>query len=358
MSATITEQPVKIQVSTKSVSTFKDTPGVDVKKTASVPNEVIEARSKTLFLNTHGDWRDDLVRDGYAVIKGAFSKEHAKKYQQEAFKWLKSFNNEKLDLENPETWTRENLPPVRADINVYSSYGVNHEKFLWDARMEPGVLEIFEKLWGTDQLLASFDGLNITLPNRKDQSRKSPWPHFDQSPFKGGLHCVQGILSFSEQGPNDGGLVVYRGTHKLFNEFFATQVRREDWDEFNYYEVSQEQLKWFMDRGCEEVKVNCEPGDVVIWDSRTCHWGMEPTEKSNVIRTVLYSCFTPAEFATDEALDRKKEIFEKWLGTTHWPHTDLVATSNHIPGQFDRTEPLTKPELSDKLLKLTGAKRY
>ena len=31
-------------------------------------------------------------------------------------------------------------------------------------KSEPGVIEPFSKLWGTDELLVSFDTVNITLP--------------------------------------------------------------------------------------------------------------------------------------------------------------------------------------------------
>ncbi|KAG7918960.1 hypothetical protein KL905_003971 [Ogataea polymorpha] len=359
MSATETVTTLTLEpTSTKSVRTYKDAPGIVVTKTKSVPNELIEAASATLYLHPHGDWRDQLIRDGYAVIKAAIPKQKAREYQQKAFGWMKSFGNDRLDFLDPETWKKENLPPVDVNINVYNCYGVTHEKFMWDARMEPGVLGAFEKLWNTDQLLASFDGLNVTLPNRKDAQRKSPWPHFDQSPYKAGLHCVQGIISLSDHGPEDGGLVVYKGSHNLFNEFFSTQIRKEDWDEFNYYQLSDEQLQWFLDHGCEEVKVNCEAGDLVVWDSRTCHWGMEPTEKSNTVRTVIYSCFTPAKFASEEALSKKKELFENFSGTTHWPHADLTAVRNPTHTNVERTGPLEKPVMTDKLLKLAGAKPY
>ena len=36
----------------------------------------------------YGDWRDDLVRDGFAVIKGAIPKERAEKYADAMFGWL------------------------------------------------------------------------------------------------------------------------------------------------------------------------------------------------------------------------------------------------------------------------------
>ena len=35
-----------------------------------------------------GDWRDDLARDGYAVIKGAIPRERADKYANQMYSWL------------------------------------------------------------------------------------------------------------------------------------------------------------------------------------------------------------------------------------------------------------------------------
>lgn len=37
---------------------------------------------------TFGDWRDDLARDGYAVIKGAIPRERADKYADQMYSWL------------------------------------------------------------------------------------------------------------------------------------------------------------------------------------------------------------------------------------------------------------------------------
>lgn len=37
---------------------------------------------------TYGDWRDDLVRDGFAVIKGAIPKERADQYANAMYSWL------------------------------------------------------------------------------------------------------------------------------------------------------------------------------------------------------------------------------------------------------------------------------
>lgn len=35
-----------------------------------------------------GDWRDDLLRDGYAIVKGAIPRERADKYADSMYSWL------------------------------------------------------------------------------------------------------------------------------------------------------------------------------------------------------------------------------------------------------------------------------
>lgn len=78
----------------------------------------------------------------------------------------------------------------------------------WEARTEPAVVEIFEKLWGEKELLSSFDGMNISLPNRKDLNW-SPWPHCDQNPErKGRVHpepaAEQDILTLHQDASRSG----------------------------------------------------------------------------------------------------------------------------------------------------------
>jgi hypothetical protein len=75
---------------------------------------------------------------------------------------------------------------------MYFAYGSTHEKMAWEARSEPAVIDIFEKLWETKELLCSFDGLNISLPRRKDLNW-SPWPHCDQNPNRKGYVSIHSI---------------------------------------------------------------------------------------------------------------------------------------------------------------------
>lgn len=300
--------------------------------------------------------------NGYAVVKNAIPRDRAIAYQKKALDWVTSFGTE-LDLSKPETWTKANLP-IQSKINTFHQYSVVHEKFMWDARTEPGVLGAFEALWGTEELLVSFDSLNITFPNRKDVPRKPSWEHIDQSPLRRGLHCVQGVISLSNSGPEDGGLVVYPGSHKLNDEFFDTQTDKSTWEVLDRYSYTPQELKWYTDRGVKPHKVCAEHGDLILWDSRTVHYGDEPTEKGKTIRTAIYVAYTPAKFAEKEALETKSKIFKEYGGTSHWPHDNIRIRNNEALFEDgtrdprDRPEPLEKAEMSDKLLKLAGVMPY
>lgn len=293
-------------------------------------------------------------------MKGAIPRERAKQYQQRAFEWLKSFDPS-LDLDNPATWKTAKLP-IQTDKNTYEHYSVVHEDFMWEARQEPGVLDAFAKVWGTDELIVSFDSLNITLPKMKEP--RAPWPHVDQAPRKRGLHCIQGIINLSHAGPEDGSLCVMDGSSALVEEFFDTQTDPATWEWKDNRYFSEEEMEWFRARGVRPVRVEAEPGDLILWDSRCIHWGGEPTEKSDTIRTVIYAAYAPAKLASEEALQEKRRVFKANGATTHWPHDNIKLRelqARFPDGTVDprnRAEPLRKAPQTDKLLRLAGIKAY
>ncbi|KAB8223189.1 hypothetical protein BDV33DRAFT_189086 [Aspergillus novoparasiticus] len=212
-------------------------------------------------------------------------------YRDRAIGWFNKFDFG-FDINERSTWIKEHLP-VMTNSGMITGYCATHEAWLW----------------GTDELLVSFDAVNITLPSRKDVGW-TPWPHIDQSPTRKGLGCGQGIINLSESGPLD------------------------------------EEVKWFEDYGCTLVKVEAEPGDLIIWDLRTVHCASLP--KSETIQTIIYVTYTPAKLATPEDLALKASISHRYESTTHWPHCNIFARGNAMRGDEicpgEREEPL-KPEL-------------
>jgi hypothetical protein len=41
------------------------------------------------------------------------------------------------------------------------AYGVTHEKWVWDIRSEPGVIDAFAKVYDDEDLIVSFDVVNV-----------------------------------------------------------------------------------------------------------------------------------------------------------------------------------------------------
>jgi len=49
-----------------------------------------------------------------------------------------------------------------------AGYGLPHETFTWAIRTEPGVVGAFETVYETQDLIVSFDAVNMSFPNRAD----------------------------------------------------------------------------------------------------------------------------------------------------------------------------------------------
>ncbi len=80
------------------------------------------------------------------------------------------------------TWVPKNLP--YAIHGIIQGYGIAHTQFVWDVRQHPRVVGVFERLWGTQQLVSSYDGA-CYIPafewrGIKQIPERKPWLHYDQ----------------------------------------------------------------------------------------------------------------------------------------------------------------------------------
>jgi hypothetical protein len=313
--------------------------------------------------HVYGDFRDDVMRDGFCVVKGAVPLERAEKYVEEIYQYLETFKGglgfKRYDAS---THREENLPVISEKGMCYG-YGIAHEQFTWDIRCEPGVVDAFAKVYDTPDLIVSFDAVNFNLPTLQNAKENKPWPHQDQDPEKDGFRLLQGIVNLLPNGPNDGGLIVCKGAHALSTEFhrdFANEPEDEKvwrWTK-EWYGFSERGLKWLADKGCEWVKVEAGPGDLLLFDSRTPHYNVSPT--GDRPRFATYTCFMPAADASPEDLQRKKSAFENQQGTTHWPNATHVRTAQPILRSdgsecpYNDEKPRGPVTLDERSFKLTG----
>ncbi|GAA5885128.1 hypothetical protein JCM6882_007241 [Rhodosporidiobolus microsporus] len=311
----------------------------------------------------YGDWRDEIVEKGYAVIP-AIPEEEALKIRERAHTWLEEFGlGYKRD--DPSTFKREHLP-VNIKGGMYHGYGVGHSDWVWDTRTAPGVIDAFAKVYNTRDLITSFDGASIMLPGRKDVHDAGRWPHIDQNPFRYGFYCLQGIVNLNHNGPDDGGLLVLENSHKLMRKHFEETGRTEtrSWGPVDWAGFEPEEEEWFFERGCKWVKVCAKPGDLILWDSRTMHMNCVPI--GDVDRTNTYVCMAPAKLVSEEDRLRRIEAFEKFGGTTHVPFKDIylrdhepkVREETGLADPLDTGVPRNGPKKDEILLKLVGAVQY
>ncbi|EED13683.1 conserved hypothetical protein [Talaromyces stipitatus ATCC 10500] len=305
----------------------------------------------------YNDFRDQLNRDGYAVIKGAIPRDRADKYADAFWSYIEDFGLG-FKRDDPSTVKRDMLPVIN-EKGMILNYGVTHEQWVWDIRGEPGVIDAFAKVYADDDLIVSFDVVNVGFANREDLPANKPWPHQDQDPSKPGFRCLQGLVNLNPCGPNDGGLIVCKGGHVLSEQFhreMADEPRIPAWTS-EWYGFTDRGMKWLSDHGLKWEKVCAEPGDLIVWDSRTPHYNVPPTMKQD--RLAVYTCYMPVKDVSQEDLIRKKDAFEKRLGTTHWPNARHVAPNNDAmrDGKLcpkNRTGPVQDPVLNERTFTLTG----
>lgn len=151
----------------------------------------------------------------------------------------------------------------------------------------PGIVDIFSTIWGTDDILASFDGMNVTMPinektGRTDIPLTEAWPRelllpcrvstdvpdIDQNARNvDRFELYQGIANLAPNGPNDGGLCVLKGSHLKHAEHFASiggfRPEKDAGEDQNAYGYIDEDFQWYKDNGCEVVKVCAGEGDLI-----------------------------------------------------------------------------------------------
>ncbi|GAA5856546.1 hypothetical protein JCM8547_005858 [Rhodosporidiobolus lusitaniae] len=326
-----------------------------------VPNNTIDLSGPF----PDGDWRNDLARDGYAIIRGAVPEERALSYRDRAYEWIAKFPLG-FDRDDKSTWTQEHLPMTKKGGMFHHSIG--HEAFLWELRQEKGLIAPFAQLWGTDELLVSFDGANVSLPGKMQDPNQPAWWHQDQDADKRGFHCAQGLVNLAPNGPKDGGLMLLKGSAKLNDKYFTEVwngtdgvVLKGDEAQTDFFGYTPEILSWFYENGAKWVKTELNPGDLVIWDSRTVHYNVPPLGDRD--RVAAYTCFMPARLCAPDQLEQKQKLFAGRQMTTHWPVSNLFQKSDVVLRDGKqcphlRHAPFEEPVLTDKLLKLAGVKPY
>jgi len=202
---------------------------------------------------------------------------------------------------------------------LHQHWGIGQSQFVWDVRCNPKIINCFEQLWQTSNLLVSFDGVSLHLPSEitKKGWFKNSWYHADQSFYSLGPQCVQGLVNGFDTNEGDASLTVLIKSHQYQEEYLQSHQNLTK-DDFS----KVDDIQFYIDRGCFEHRITCPKGSLVLWDSRTLHFGSEPIKGRSVMNTraVIYLCYSPREKASVKILEKKKKAFLEQRMTNHWPH--------------------------------------
>ena len=285
------------------------------------------------------DYKKHLERHGYVIIPDILDDDEIIESTKEFHKWRTSIPN--LD----------NLHNLIEVAGIYKYHEVGHQRFAWLLRTNDKIINVFKKLWDTDELVCSFDGSCYYPSNYIGE--ETYWTHCDQSPLKRGLQCYQSFISLTSN--KERTFVVYDGSHKLndeYNELYKTDEPSEfNVINKNYVDTIQYRKKL----------LSVKAGSLVIWDSRTFHQNTCGPSDCVEERIVQYLCYLPKndERNTQEEQEKRREYFRSYKTTPHLPYpiTAIPKQSHYYTHyEFDHLyinySQLVDPDIDDLIEKI------
>lgn len=245
-------------------------------------------------------FRDSLNQDGYAVARDVVTAKEC------------------------EAWVDE----IKADGAACHA----HSDFMWKVREDARVRRVFATAWGVDaaaSLCTGFDGLGVREPGEK--GLVLDW-HVDQGPMHPpGRSCLQGLLCLTDVDETTGGTAFVVGSHVHHPDLCTRVATDEDWVEgvWEFMDVPRSDV--LLRTQCpERAQPSVSAGSMIVWDSRTVHRVVPPTDPSTR-RVVVYLSMMPRDRIPDEVISRRREYYSSGIATTHWPSPCVDRGEGRVP---------------------------
>eukprot|EP01089_Gocevia_fonbrunei_P007048 TRINITY_DN1806_c0_g3_i1.p1 TRINITY_DN1806_c0_g3~~TRINITY_DN1806_c0_g3_i1.p1 ORF type:complete len:340 (-),score=75.15 TRINITY_DN1806_c0_g3_i1:56-1075(-) len=290
-----------------------------------------------------------LEEHGYVVFTNVLNQEEVEKGKNLAWEFLEKLPNASIKRDDHNSWS-EGWPDTHGK-GIIVVEGAGQSEFLWYVRGVEKVKQIYSKIWGTDDLITSFDGFCMHRPFEYNPNwlTRGGWYHVDQNGHKKpGKICVQGLVNFYDAGEEDGGLVVVPDTTKIFNEICDNRPQFKDYSDFLPLATNDEKGIWKNEaKDCTPVKICAKPGDMILWDSRTVHCNAPATSARTLPtdgtvlsprRVVCYVCMTPKSRASSEVIAYRRQCYVDGHTTSHWPEECRTDGRRNILSDYKPVE--------------------
>ncbi len=103
-----------------------------------------------------------LDANGYVVIKSVMTDEQIAKGKDEFWEFNSKINPE-LKRDDATTWSNKNWLPNKVN-GILNIHQFNHSPFLWNIRKLATIKTAFAAVWGTKDLIVSYDAGNAFRP--------------------------------------------------------------------------------------------------------------------------------------------------------------------------------------------------
>lgn len=230
---------------------------------------------------------NQLAFDGYTVVKG-LSRDEVHTARDLFQKWYEANQIRRRPI---------------SPHGIIKHWNIGHTAFAWYIRTRPSVQDVWAAIFGTRDLVVSFDGACYMPPGLNRSNSKKGWLHVDQAPNNPEWACVQGFVALTSNTEATLGLVP--GSHLRFQENTQdVKVRHKRWVPLPNLDASG------------VIRVPVEAGDIVLWDSRVAHMNFYGPEE----RLVQYVSFLPRIGASKRDLHKRQVYFRTKRTTSHWAY--------------------------------------
>lgn len=294
-----------------------------------------------IFQEVNQPCKEFLNNHGYCIIKNILSPKEIETYIQQTWDWIEDYSPD-IDRNNPLTWNNDNWPSK----STTGFIGFPNTVASWNLREKAA--PYFRQLHNEDDLITSLDAFIAWRPWTQNPEWK---------PKTEGLHCDQNLFQYSEFDGYQGMIPLYpvtkeTGGLQVVPDTNNSETRQYVMENYPEYKESGFILTSQDENFLKRAKLlECDAGDLLIWDSRTIHGGTVGTAENQPTNQLTRLAFSvamyPRKRATERVLRRRMESFEKNRALRH-----IAYTYSLHPCRMSDVQDFQPPVLTDKQLKL------